>query len=309
VIERAPATTFAWMLGTGRCGSTLLHELVARHPDVGFLSNLDDRLGPLDLSGRANSALYRLVPPAFTQKGRPRFAPSEGYRILEARVSPGVVDPFRDLVAEDATPWLADRFGSFFRRRAVAQRRAVFLHKFTGFPRAAFVDAVLPGSRFVHVVRDGRAVANSLLQMPWWRGYRGLEAWGWGPLPDRYTLEWDEHGRSFAVLAGLEWKLLMEAFDRASRAIGSDRWLDVRYEDLVSDPRATTRTVLEFLGLPWTDAFERQFSRFAFDAGRTEAYLLDLSPSDVLALDEVLAEPLRRFGYARAAARREEASA
>jgi nucleoside-diphosphate-sugar epimerase len=36
--------TYAFVLGTGRCGSTLIHELLARHEGVGFLSNLDDRL-------------------------------------------------------------------------------------------------------------------------------------------------------------------------------------------------------------------------------------------------------------------------
>ncbi len=35
---------FAFVLGTGRCGSTLVHEVIARHPDVGFVSNIEDRL-------------------------------------------------------------------------------------------------------------------------------------------------------------------------------------------------------------------------------------------------------------------------
>ena len=309
MIEHGPSTTFAWMLGTGRCGSTLLHELIARHPDVGFVSNLDDRLHMVDPLGRGNSTAYRLVPPSLTRKGRPRFAPSEGYRILAARVSPAVVDPVRDLTAADATPWLAGRFGSFFDRRARAQARPVFLHKFTGFPRAGFVDAVLPGSRFVHVVRDGRAVANSLVQMPWWRGYRGPEAWGWGPLPERYAAEWEAAGRSFPVLAALEWKMLVDAFDAARAGIDPDRWMDIRYEDLVTDPRAVTRRVLEFLGLPWTDRFERAFRATAFTASRTDAYLRDLSGPDVRALDEVLAEPLARYGYAAAPERIEAVSA
>ncbi|MEY2426226.1 MAG: hypothetical protein QOI61_1798, partial [Actinomycetota bacterium] len=35
---------YGFVLGTGRCGSTLVHELLARHHDVGFLSNIEDRL-------------------------------------------------------------------------------------------------------------------------------------------------------------------------------------------------------------------------------------------------------------------------
>src|SRR6188508_3217837 len=141
---------FAFVLGTGRCGSTLLHELVARHRDVGFLTNVDDRFGR-GPSARVQAGIYRRLPAAATQKGRLRLAPSEGYRALEREVSPIVAESVRDLDASDATPWLADRFRRFFETRASAQDKALFLHKFTGWPRARFVDAVLPGTRYVHV--------------------------------------------------------------------------------------------------------------------------------------------------------------
>src|SRR5215468_3799141 len=144
---------FAFVLGTGRCGSSLIHEVIARHPDLGFVSNVDDRLWPLRLKGRRNNELYRRVPEALTRKGRIRFAPSEGYRMLEHEVSPIVCAPARDLVARDASPWLARRFRAFFEERARAQRKPVFSHKFTGWPRARLIDAVLPDARFIHVIR------------------------------------------------------------------------------------------------------------------------------------------------------------
>jgi hypothetical protein len=81
-----------FVCGTGRCGSTLVTEMLARHPEVGFVSNVDDRLNLLDLAGRWNNAIFQharprdqsLVP--FTSRrrllelGRLRFAPSEGLR-------------------------------------------------------------------------------------------------------------------------------------------------------------------------------------------------------------------------------------
>ena len=48
-----------FVLGTGRCGSTLVHELLCRHPDVAFLSNLDDRTRLAGRTARLNGALYR----------------------------------------------------------------------------------------------------------------------------------------------------------------------------------------------------------------------------------------------------------
>jgi hypothetical protein len=292
----AAQTKFVFVLGTGRCGSTLLHEVLARHPDVGFLSNVDDRLRA-SITARWSGAIYRRVPSSLTKKGRVRFAPSEGYRVLDREVSPAISTPVRDLLAKDATPWLAQRFRAFFEQQANKQGKPIFLHKFTGWPRARFIQAVFPGALFVHVIRDGRAVANSLLQMPWWAGYRGPEAWGWGPLPELYEKEWEASGRSFPVLAALEWKLLMDAFDKAKAAIPHDRWLDVRYEDFVAEPRDWTDRILGFVGLPWDPGFDRSFRRYRLDESRRSAYERDLPAADVRAIEEIVGDDLMRYGY------------
>jgi hypothetical protein len=291
----SPATQYIFLVGTGRCGSSVVHEVLARHPEVGFLSNVDDRVGPI--FARCNSGIYRHVRPGLTRKGRLRFAPSEGYRILERKVSPAISTPVRDLLARDATPWLGERFRDFFEEQARRQRAPVFLHKFTGWPRARFIDAALAQPRFVHIVRDGRAVANSLLQMPWWRGYEGPDSWGWGPLPPAYAQAWEESGRSFPVLAALEWRLLMDAFEEAEAAVPTDRWLEIRYEDLVGDPRGQTQRILDFAGLRWTQTFGRSFGQHRFDASRVTSYARDLSPQDLAAIQASIGEALARWGY------------
>jgi hypothetical protein len=288
---------FVFLIGTGRCGSSLVHEVVAQHADVGFLSNLEDRTSAPAIAGRWSGPVYRRLPPSFTEKGRLRFAPSEGYRILERKVSSAISTPARDLTAEDATPWLGGRFRRIFEGRARAQGSPVFVHKFTGWPRAGFIDAVFPDARFVHVIRDGRAVANSLLQMPWWQGYRGPEGWGWGPLSDADEQVWEASGRSFPVLAALEWKLLMDAFAEAKSAIPPERWLDIRYEDLLHDPKATTKQVLEFMGLSWTADFDERFRRYRFDGGRADAFRRDLRSGDIEAVERAIGTSLDRVGY------------
>jgi hypothetical protein len=288
----------AFVLGTGRCGSTLVHEVIARHSDVGFVSNVEDRIaiGPPAL-GRWNAELYRRVPARFTQKGRVRFAPSEGYRIIGRQVSPLLVAPVRDLVAGDVTPWLDARLRRFFEARARVQRRPLFLHKFTGWPRAGLLHRVFPEARFIHVVRDGRAVANSWLQMPWWKGFEGPERWNWGPLPPAEQEVWEDSDRSFAVLAGLQWKVLIDAFDAARAELPAERWLEVRYEDFVTAPRERMEEMLTFLGLPWNDAFEAGFTSHAFSAGRTDAFRRDLGIHDLAMLERAIADDLRPFGY------------
>jgi hypothetical protein len=283
-----------------------LHEVIARHPDVGFVSNIEDRLPLPAWAGKWNNELYRRVPDRLTRKGRLRFAPSEAYHALDRGVSPALSTPVRDLVAEDVTPWLEVRTRRFFQERARAQGKPLFLHKFTGWPRSGFLGRIFPDARFVHVIRDGRAVASSFLQMPWWRGYRGPAEWGWGPLPEAYERIWVDSERSFAVLAGLQWRILMDAFGAAQAAAPHGQWLDVRYEDFVAEPRERMGQILEFLGLDWTPVFEEGFRRYRFDEGRREAYRAALGIHDVALLEDAIAPALERLGYAQPPRRKVE---
>jgi hypothetical protein len=288
---------FAFVLGTGRCGSTLVHEILARHTAVGFLSNMDD-LSPIPLiPGTMSAYLYRRLPPSTQEKGRFRFAPSEGYRVLDRDVSPILSTPCRDLLASDASPWMISRTRGFFEKRAFRVARPLYIHKFTGWPRSRFLDAALPDSRFVHVIRDGRAVANSWLQMDWWLGYGGPERWHFGPLPEPYEAEWRASNRSFVTLAGIAWKILTEAFEDARSAAKPGMWLDVRYEDVVADPVPQFRAILSFLGLEWNVAFESQLDRYTFHSGAKARYRSDLLPEQLDRLDASLAAHLERWGY------------
>lgn len=284
-----------FVLGTGRCGSTLVHEVLARHEGTGFVTNLDD-LG-LRTSSRWQNDLWRRLPAEVTKKGGARFAPSEAYRVLGKEVAPLVVDPVRDLTATDATPWLQSRMTAFVKRRAERLGAPVFLHKFTGWPRSGFLRACFPDALFVEVVRDGRGVANSWLQMPWWHGHRGPNEWHFGPLTPERQERWESHDRSFPVLAALAWEMLMEAHDEARAELPEHRWLRVRYEDIVAHPRERLAEVLAHMGLDWTARFESGFARYDFGSERNEAFRRDLAPADVKAMEEVLGEGLSTLGY------------
>ena len=300
------SVTLLFIIGTGRCGSTMIHEVLGKHPDAGFISNVDANLPNLNLKGRWNNSLYRKLPSRLTQRdiphvrlaGRPlRFAPSEAYRMMARHVSPVLAEPFRDLTEEDVTPWLERRCRRFFFDRMRAQAKAVFLCKLAGWPRAGFLHRVFPGAKFVQVIRDGRAVADSLVRRPWWDGYRGPQNWRLGELPEPLASEWANTGRSFLVLAGLQWSLLMDAFEEAKSRVPSAEWLQVRYEDFVDDPRASVERILLFAGLEWDSTFEGAFLSYSFRTDKKEEFRKNLTPSQLQLLDEALAERLRRYGY------------
>lgn len=301
--------TLALVAGTGRCGSTLMQELLCRHPGTGFVSGLDDKLPKLNLTGRHNGRLYRAGAPRpsgmtslrhsrrLLEKGRLRVAPSEAYQLLDRHVTAGFSRPCRDLTADDLTPVTARRLRAFFDARIAAQGCDVLVQHVTGWPRTGFVHAAYPDLRVVNVVRDGRAVVNSWLQMGWWDGWRGPENWYLGPLPAPLRDEWEAAGRSFGVLAALGWRMLMAAFARARAAHPAGQWLDIRYEDLIADPRKELTRALEFLGLDWSPGFERGFRKHELHGGRGDAYRSELTPGQLADVERTLREPLTEWGY------------
>jgi hypothetical protein len=295
--------------GTGRSGTTLVTETLARHPGTGFVSGLDDKLPRLNLRGQWNGRLYRRGAPrssgmralseatSVLERGRLRVAPSEAYGLLDRHVFAGFSTPCRDLLAQDMTPWIEQRLQDFFATRLEAQQAEVLVQHMTGWPRTGFLRAALPDLRVVNVVRDGRAVASSWLQMGWWDGWQGPDKWIFGPLPPELHEVWERSGRSFVVLAGLGWRMLVEAFEAARELTPAEQWIDLRYEDLLDDPRREIARVLDHAGLAWDARFENGYARHTIERHRTDAYRSELTAAQVGQLEEVIAEPLARWGY------------
>lgn len=98
------------------------------------------------------------------------------------------------------------------------------------------IEALLPEAAFVHLIRDGRDVAVSLRPL------------------------WFAPGRDVETLAAY-WRDNLEAARRGGARCR--RYVEVRYEELVREPRRVLRTLCAFLDLPWTEAMLEYPSRAA----------------------------------------------
>jgi Sulfotransferase family len=86
------------------------------------------------------------------------------------------------------------------------------------------LSRALPNARFIHIVRDGRDVASSLIE----------QRWG----PDEFS----------AALR--HWRLAIQRADRQAAPLGRGRLLIMLFEDLIGNTRERTfRRLLEFLRL------------------------------------------------------------
>jgi len=97
------------------------------------------------------------------------------------------------------------------------------------------IHEIYPKARFVHVLRDGRDVAVSVR----------AAARSWVP-------QWGQtFGRSISTTA-LAWKHAIRKARKSGQALG-DLFLEIRYEEIKSNPYTSYRTLFDFCGIPYDD--------------------------------------------------------
>jgi hypothetical protein len=279
------------IVGSGRCGSTVFHRLLATHPEVMWLSALCDRYP--DSPDRNRRAVTALGHPWVRKLIGRRLQPGECYRFWD-RHAFGFSDPCRDLVREDVTSRVKKQVRAAFEPMLTPKRNRLLV-KITGWPRLGYLQEIFEDARFIHIVRDGRAVASSLLHVDFWRGWRGPQGWRAGVLSPEDQIEWEQHQRSFVALAGLEWKIQMRAFQQARHDMDPNAICEIKYETFCERPLDTCRQVLEFAELREPPDFARQVE--AASIRNSNRWRNDLTPSQRRLLDVLLRDELQGYGY------------
>jgi hypothetical protein len=122
---------------------------------------------------------------------------------------------------------IAGLFDSFQRDYAQARGKVRWAEKTPNYAlHLDYINELFPDCQVVHIIRDGRDVVASHL---------------------------DRWGLVSAVKATRKWPLYVQAVRAAGARLPAGRYVEVRYEDLVTDTETTLRKLLDFLGEPWDD--------------------------------------------------------
>lgn len=283
------------IFGTGRTGSTIFFNVLATHPDLGWVSNLVEkmpsrpelsllsRLHPLALKLDSKSPLKRFLP-----------RPAESLRTIN-EWSNGLLPVPRELAENEIPAEAVQRVRDYHARVLRYQGRQRLVIKRTGFPRFSFWRNVFPDARFIHVLRDGRAVAYSMMRVRWWDGT--LDSWWWGPMPDAYKLEYENSGRRPAVLAAIVWKHLLDIYESEMSGQRDLTVTTVRHNDFTSNPVSEMRKVTEFCGLTFPREFENSIGKFPIHDSDL-AWRRGLDRKDLADIERVLGDHLAKYGFA-----------
>ncbi len=215
--DLAPAP---FVVGATRSGTTLLRLMLDAHPEMAIPSEthfIPNLIKAYRLESATPERMCEVVT-AHRRWGDFHLDPEELLERFRA------IDPINP----------GDAARAFFQLYAEREGKTRWGDKTPGYVREMHrIESVLPEARFVHLVRDGRDVALSVLGM------------NWGP--------------STVPEAAFRWKKrILRAREQAPR-IG--HYVEIRYEDLVRDTEDTLRRICEFIELPYDEAMLRYHER------------------------------------------------
>lgn len=283
-----------FIVGTGRCGSTIFHQVFSHHSQVAWLSKYCDKYpSKLHYNRIAMQMLDSPLPARYIRK---LVYPVEAYKFWDYYCAGGFTKPCRDLLKGDVTP-KTEKAVQEAMAAMLTRKRTRLLIKITGWPRIGFLKEIFPDAKFIHVYRDGRAVVNSWLGVDWWLGWRGPANWQWGELTAEQQAKWEKYDCSFVALAAICWEILMRAQECAKQRIPSNDLLEIRYEDLCQDPGKVFQMGAEFSGLEWSSRFESAVNQFSL-RNTNYKWQEHLSNAQQKILNECLGDALKKYGYA-----------
>jgi len=237
-----------FILGSARSGTTILYNLLAAHRDTCWVSYASDarpgaagpvrrhRLLDLPLVGASQRrAIVRNRP----NRARMRWMPwpAEGDNTWHAYAGFGT-EPYGTETRLD--PEMEARLRGVVEMHVRITGRQRFLCKQTANNRRLeLIDRMFPQALYVHLIRDGRAVANSMVREPWWDD---MHVWWLG----KRVREWNQGDP--VVLAALYWQRTLEEIRRHAPRLG-ERYMEVRYEALAADTRGAIKDISRFAGL------------------------------------------------------------
>ncbi len=220
-----------FVVGANRSGTTLLRLMLDAHPELAippetfFVPNLIELFDQADPTRK--DALAAIT-------GQPEFA---DFGLPAAHLEAAMA-----AAPNTAGDALRAFYGSYASRHGKT-RAGDKTPGYSGSMRA--IESVLPEARFVHIIRDGRDVALSVME-------RGLKE------------------RTIEELAK-RWKRRIKRTRKQGAKVA--HYLEIRYEDLIAETEATLRKVCESCELPFDAAMLNYHERAAERLGEMSGEL------------------------------------
>lgn len=140
---------------------------------------------------------------------------------------------------------------------------------------------LFPCAKFVHVLRDGRAVVASLIK----------ESWGDSLTPDKGKVWYCRDTTNAAKY----WVYVLDLAQKNQDQVAPERYHVLRYENLILAPEATLQALFHFLGEPWQPHVLADNP--VLPADQLNKWRTELTAEQVADIEREAGTVLRKLGY------------
>jgi hypothetical protein len=211
-----------FVVGVSRSGTTLLRLMLDAHPDLTipaethFVPMVANVCDQLIEEGASTEVVRQRA--LETMMGHPRWG---DFRLSEEDV--------RERMEGHDPLTTGDAIRAFYEAAAALEGKPRWGDKSPPYTyKAVRIQQALPEAHFIHIIRDGRDVALSLSEV----------SWG----PDDITE------------AAEKWVRELRKARKRARGLAPGTYMEIRYEDLVTEPEPLLRKIADFVDLPWDEA-------------------------------------------------------
>jgi hypothetical protein len=269
---RDAVTNPIFIVGAPRSGTGILYRTMAYHPDLAWISNITKKF--------PSSLLLTRIIMLFRNDHRPTEANNVWQKFT------GKAD--ESLGRDDVTPAARRFFHKIVRINLRLFNKPRFLNKCPGNSvRIEFLREVFPDARFIHLLRDGRAAAYSIMRsrLKHSGSYWSVRPPGWQALLQRPLLD----------ACTLQWKMVVEHVIQSAKSLPDDQYMEVRYEDFVTRPSDVLRSVGARYNLDWQDKLLQAITKNIDN--RNFKWQDNLSDEEKRKVDFLLGDFLMQLGY------------
>jgi len=265
-----------FMVGSGRCGSTIIFEALSVHEDVGWLSNYNKLLPIFDIVS-VMPRIYNL--PFFNRLSRgekKQYNQGENFLNLLRPIPFECFIKWNLMCNEFEWTFLKDKTATDKEKRKVRktvrnilywQNKKRFVAKYTGPTRMTFIKSIFPDAVFIHIKRNPIAVVYSLLNVDFWQKYgKTRPRWKDG-LPENWQEEWENYNKSPLALTAIQYRTIMQICEQEKQNLNSDDYKEFRYEDFIERPQDIMSEILTVSDLPKSAKIEEFIKQHNYTNG------------------------------------------
>jgi hypothetical protein len=261
-----------FIVGAPRSGTNIFYRTFAKHPELAWISNITKKV-PSSLW------LTRII-----MLFRNDHRPTEANNVWQKFAGNNDESLGRDDVTASARKYLHTVLQNNLR----IFNKPRFTNKCPGNSvRIEFLKEIFPDAIFIHIIRDGRAAAYSIM-----RSRRKHSGAYWSVKPPGWQ---DLLKRPLVDACALQWKMTVETILQSAEKLPRVQYIEVKYEEFVSRPAEIFERVGEKCDLIWPDDLLQTIT--AGMDNRNFKWQMEMQDVDKNTLDLLLGDFLKQLGY------------